>query len=112
MQGFAAGAEFGSATAFLAEQNPQRRGFFASWQFASQGLTDDSGHRLWRDFASSLTPAQMIDWGWRLPFIFGLLIGPVAFFIRRNVEETVEFARQRRAGPPYGNFSPTVLADY
>ena len=39
IQGFSAGGEFGSATAFLAEQNPQRRGFFASWQLASQGLT-------------------------------------------------------------------------
>src|SRR5688572_9567384 len=39
IQGFSAGGEFGSATAFLAEQNPQRRGFYASWQFASQGFT-------------------------------------------------------------------------
>lgn len=35
LQGFAAGGEFGSATALLAEQDPQRRGFFSSWQFAS-----------------------------------------------------------------------------
>ena len=39
MQGFSAGGEFGSATAFLAEHVPGRRGFFASWQVASQGLT-------------------------------------------------------------------------
>ena len=39
MQGFSAGGEFGSATAFLAEHEPDRRGFFASWQVASQGLT-------------------------------------------------------------------------
>ena len=39
IQGFAVGGEFGSATAFLAEQDPARRGFYASWQFASQGLT-------------------------------------------------------------------------
>jgi MHS family proline/betaine transporter-like MFS transporter len=39
IQGISAGGGFGSATAFLAEQDPKRRGFFASWQFASQGLT-------------------------------------------------------------------------
>ena len=39
VQGISAGGEFGSATAFLAEQDPRRRGYFASWQFASQGLT-------------------------------------------------------------------------
>lgn len=91
VQGFAAGAEFGSATAFLAEQNPQRRGFFASWQFASQGLTTILATAFGATLASSLTPDQIASWGWRLPFIFGLLIGPVAYYIRGHVEETVEF---------------------
>ncbi len=91
VQGFAAGAEFGSATAFLAEQNPQRRGFFASWQFASQGLTLILATAFGATLAGSLTPAQIASWGWRLPFIFGLMIGPVAYYIRRHVEETLEF---------------------
>ena len=38
VQGFSAGGEFGSSTAFLVEHAPERRGFIASWQFASQGL--------------------------------------------------------------------------
>jgi MFS family permease len=38
LQGFSAGGEFGSSTAFLVEHAPDRRGFIASWQFASQGL--------------------------------------------------------------------------
>lgn len=38
VQGFAVGGEFGSATAFMVEHSPTRRGYFASWQFASQGL--------------------------------------------------------------------------
>src|SRR6202044_449318 len=39
VQGFSAGGEFGSSTAFLVEHRPDRRGFIASWQFASQGLS-------------------------------------------------------------------------
>ncbi len=39
IQGFSAGGEFGSATAFLAEQDPARRGMYTSWQMASQGAT-------------------------------------------------------------------------
>ena len=39
VQGFSAGGEFGSSTAFLVEHAPDRRGFIASWQFASQGLS-------------------------------------------------------------------------
>jgi MHS family proline/betaine transporter-like MFS transporter len=91
IQGFSAGGEFGSATAFLAEQNPQRRGFFASWQFASQGLTTILATAFGATLASTLTTAQMDAWGWRIPFIFGLMIGPVAYYIRRHVDETIEF---------------------
>jgi len=90
IQGFSAGGEFGSATAFLAEQNPQSRGFFASWQFASQGLTTV----LAAGFGAALgmlSTEQLDGWGWRLPFIFGLLIGPIAYYIRRHVDETAEF---------------------
>ena len=39
LQGFSAGGEFGSSTAFLVEHMPGRRGFVASWQFASQGIS-------------------------------------------------------------------------
>ena len=91
VQGFSAGGEFGSATAFLAEQNPERRGFYASWQFASQGFTTILATGFGVTLAGSLTTAQMDSWGWRVPFIFGLLIGPVAYYIRRHVDETMEF---------------------
>ena len=90
IQGFSAGGEFGSATAFLAEQNPKSRGWFASWQFASQGLTTI----LATSFGVTLgllTAEQLESWGWRVPFFFGLLIGPVAYYIRRHVDETPEF---------------------
>src|ERR1700744_6715616 len=40
VQGFSAGGEFGSSTAFLVEHRPEQRGFVASWQFASQGLSN------------------------------------------------------------------------
>jgi MHS family proline/betaine transporter-like MFS transporter len=91
VQGFSAGGEFGSATAFLAEQNPERRGFFASWQFASQGLTTILATGFGATLAVTLTTEQMDSWGWRVPFAFGLLIAPVAYYIRRHVDETMEF---------------------
>jgi MHS family proline/betaine transporter-like MFS transporter len=91
VQGFSAGGEFGSATAFLAEQNPKQRGFFASWQFASQGLTTILATGFGATLAATLSAEQMESWGWRLPFLFGLLIGPVAYYIRRHTDETMEF---------------------
>jgi MHS family proline/betaine transporter-like MFS transporter len=91
MQGFSAGGEFGSATAFLAEHVPGRRGFFASWQVASQGLTTLMAAGFGVLLTGKLTPEQMGAWGWRVPFFFGLLIGPVAWYIRTRLDETPEF---------------------
>lgn len=91
IQGISAGGEFGSATTFLAEQDPKRRGFFASWQFASQGLTTVLAASFGAILASALTTEQMDVWGWRVPFMFGLLIGPVAYYLRSRVDETDEF---------------------
>ena len=100
LQGFSAGGEFGSATAFLAEQNPPQRGFFASWQFASQGVTTILATGFGAVLAATLTAEQMESWGWRLPFIFGLLIGPVAWYIRRHTDETIEFSATPTSASP------------
>jgi MHS family proline/betaine transporter-like MFS transporter len=91
LQGFSAGGEFGSATAFLAEHVPGRRGFFASWQIASQGLTTLLAALFGTFLNAGLSGAQMMAWGWRVPFCFGLLLGPVAYYLRRRVDETPEF---------------------
>src|SRR5437588_8183666 len=84
LQGFSAGGEFGSSTAFLVEHMPGRRGFVASWQFASQGLSSllGSGFGFW--LTSAMSPADLQSWGWRLPFLFGVLIGPIGIYIRNN----------------------------
>lgn len=92
LQGFSAGGEFASATAFLAEQSRERRAFYASWQFASQGLAMVLGAAFAVGISSLMPPADVESWGWRIPFVFGMLIGPVALFIRRRVDETAEFA--------------------
>jgi MFS transporter, MHS family, proline/betaine transporter len=100
IQGFSAGGEFGSATAFLAEQNPQRRGFYASWQLASQGLTTMLATGFGVVLSTQLAPAQLETWGWRTPFVFGLLIGPIAYYIRRHVDEAPEFKSIVRSPSP------------
>jgi len=100
IQGFSAGGEFGSATAFLAEQNPEQRGLFASWQFASQGITTILATAIGVSLTSILSTAQIESWGWRVPFLIGLLIGPVAYYIRRHVDETMEFQSMQVSTSP------------
>jgi len=106
IQGFSAGGEFGSATAFLAEHGANRRGFYSSWQAASQGLTTLLAALAGASLTSILTPEQVLSWGWRVPFVFGLLIGPVAYYIRRRVDETPVFlAAETTQSPLTDTFS-------
>src|ERR1700686_1404342 len=100
IQGISAGGGFGSATAFLAEQDRERRGFFASWQFASQGLTTVIAAASGAILTGTLTGTQIEQWGWRVPFIFGLLIGPVAYYLQRPIDETEEFQLLQDRGAP------------
>lgn len=88
IQGFAAGGEFGAATSFLVEQNGKRRGFFGSFQFASQGLATLMAASFTAGLTAVLSEASMVDWGWRVPLVFGLMVGQVGWFIRRHVDES------------------------
>jgi metabolite-proton symporter len=93
IQGFSAGGELGSATAFLIESAPpDRRGLGASWQQASQAATLVAGSLLGAA-VTGLMPAQDLEaWGWRMPFLIGLLIVPVGLYMRSQIEESAEFA--------------------
>src|ERR1700738_929461 len=62
VQGFSAGGEFGSSTAFLVEHAPDRRGFIASWQFASQGLSTLIASAFGVGLTSWMAPAEMQAW--------------------------------------------------
>ncbi|MGV6393629.1 MFS transporter [Pseudomonas caspiana] len=98
LQGFSAGVELGGVSVYLAEiSTPGRKGFFVSWQSASQQAAVVFAGLLGVALNHWLSPAEMGDWGWRVPFLIGCLIVPVIFVIRRSMEETPEFqARTHR----------------
>jgi MHS family proline/betaine transporter-like MFS transporter len=87
IQGFSAGGEFGASTAMLMEQTPHRGGFLSSWQFATQGLSLLLASVFGFALTRFVTPAELASWGWRLPFFFGLLIGPVGLYLRHFVQD-------------------------
>lgn len=88
IQGFSAGGEFGSSMAFLVEHYPERKAFITSWQFATHGASTLMASVFGLGLAQWLTPQQLAEWGWRIPFAFGLLIGPIGLWIRRNLRES------------------------
>jgi MHS family proline/betaine transporter-like MFS transporter len=100
LQGFSVGGEFASSTAFLVEHRPDRAGFFASWQWSSQGLAAVIATGFGVLLTTTMTPADLQSWGWRIPFGFGLLIGPVGYYIRSQLAETPEFLDAGEAQAP------------
>jgi MFS transporter, MHS family, proline/betaine transporter len=100
LQGFSVGGEFGSAVTFLAEQTASRKGFVASWQWASTGITGVLASGFGIVLTSALSPEQLVDWGWRIPFLFGILVGPVGLYIRRRLDETPEYVEIKPTRTP------------
>ena len=92
LQGISTGGEWGSCMSFLAEHaTPHNRGFIVSWsQFSiAVGLLLGSGSGA--ILSSLLSPEDMIAWGWRLPFLSGILIAAFGLYIRRKIDETPAF---------------------
>lgn len=100
IQGFSAGGEFGASTAMLVEHAPHRRGFLASWQFATQGLATLLAATFGFALARLLPHAELESWGWRVPFFFGLLIGPLGLYLRRFLEDAPDFTEAVRTETP------------
>jgi MFS family permease len=103
LQGLATGGEFASATSFLVEiAPPGRRGFYGSLQMMGQSLAALVGATVGMVMTQILTSEQIDQWGWRLPFALGLLIGPVGLYIRRHLQEPQPFTEAVRSNekPP------------
>jgi MHS family citrate/tricarballylate:H+ symporter-like MFS transporter len=96
LQGFSAGVELGGVSVYLAEMaTPGRKGFYVSWQSASQQVAIIVAAALGYALNKALTPAEIGDWGWRIPFFIGCMIVPVLFVIRRSLQETEEFMQRK-----------------
>lgn len=93
IQGLALGGEVGPSSAFLIESAPAgRRGLYASWQLASQGAAGLVAGVIGLALTQTLSPADMQAWGWRVPFAVGLLLVPLALYLRHAMPETLHAA--------------------
>ena len=98
VQGFSAGVEIGGVSVYLAEiATPGHKGYYVSWQSASQQIAVIFAALLGLILANMLPPDQMQGWGWRIPLLIGSMLIPFVFLLRRSLTETAEFlARKHR----------------
>jgi MFS family permease len=91
VQGFSCGGEVGPATTYLLESAPlEKRAAMTAWQGYSQMLALIGGSLAGVVLSTSLTTEQLYAWGWRVPFLVGIVIAPVGLYIRRQLPETIE----------------------
>jgi metabolite-proton symporter len=102
LQGFSAGVELGGASIYLSEiATPGHRGFYCSWQSASQQVAVMFAALLGVVLGAIVSPESMSQWGWRVPFYIGCIIVPLLFWLRRSLAETETFlARKHHPSVP------------
>ena len=100
IQGLSLGGEYGASAAYIAEiADPKRRGFYSSFQY----VTLIGGQLcallvlllLQKVF---LTPEQLREWGWRIPFFIGACLAVVSAIMRRELQESAAFEDAKNAG--------------
>ena len=92
LQGFSAGGEWGGAALMSVEHAPDhKRGFFGAYPQIGvpTGLILATGVMLL--VTSSMSEESFLAWGWRVPFLFSVLLIVVGFVIRRSVDESPVF---------------------
>ena len=90
LQGFALGGDVGPTTAFLVEASPPaHRGFYASLQYASQGMSALLSGLVGFTLARMLDAAALESYGWRIAFLLGAIILPIGLIVRSSLPETL-----------------------
>ncbi|HEY0793085.1 MAG TPA: MFS transporter [Chthoniobacterales bacterium] len=112
LQGFSAGVELGGVSVYLSEiATPGHKGFYVSWQSASQQVAVMVAALLGVALSSLLSPPVIDLWGWRIPFLVGCLIIPFLFVLRRSLAETEAF-QARQHHPAIRQIARTLVTNW
>lgn len=97
LQGLSVGGEYGTSATYLSEvATPELRGFYSSFQYVTliggQLIALGVQMLLQKVF---LTPEQLQEWGWRIPFVIGAALALFALYLRRHMQESSSFEKIR-----------------
>jgi len=100
IEGLSLGGEYGASATYLSEiAHPDHRGFYSSFQYVTLiggQLTAILVLLLLQNVF--LTHEQLVEWGWRIPFVIGAFLAVTAMFMRRHMQETDSFVEAKKAG--------------
>jgi MHS family alpha-ketoglutarate permease-like MFS transporter len=99
LQGLSVGGEYGTSATYLSEvAGTDRRGFYSSFQYVTLiggQLTALGIQVLLQKYF--LSAQELEAWGWRIPFFIGAMLAVVAFYLRRNMEESQSFTNEKES---------------
>jgi MHS family proline/betaine transporter-like MFS transporter len=103
LQGLAAGGELGTAATYMLEAGQvSSRGSRVSWQLAGQASAALLGACVGLVLTRTMSPASLASWGWRIPFLAGLVVAPLGVYARRRLDEiTPPIASAARVRAPW-----------
>src|SRR5256885_11128479 len=105
IEGLSLGGEYGASATYLSEvADPRHRGFYSSFQYVTLiggQLTAIIVLLLLQKVF--LTPEQLKEWGWRIPFAIGALLAIFAAVMRRTLHETEAFVEAKKIVRPTGS---------
>jgi hypothetical protein len=105
IQGLALGGEYGGAATYVGEHAPHgKRGLYTSWIQTTATLGLFLSLLVIMLCRVSMSPEQFDSWGWRLPFIFSLVLVGISVWIRLKLQESPLFLKMKAEGK--GSKSP------
>ena len=107
LQGFSAGGEWGGAALLSVEHAPvNKRGMFGAYPQIGVPIGMILATFVMYVLSTALTEDQFLAWGWRIPFLFSVVLIGVGYFIRRSVDESPIFMeiqeRKKESSAPLG----------
>ncbi|QGU11486.1 shikimate transporter [Leclercia sp. J807] len=97
VQGFAVGGEWGGAALLSVESAPARKkAFYSSGVQVGYGVGLLLSTGLVSLISTLTTDEQFLNWGWRIPFLFSIVLVLGALWVRNRMDESAEFEQQRQ----------------
>lgn len=99
LQGLALGGEYGGAATYVAEHAPHgRRGLYTSWIQTTATIGLFLSLLVIAIVRNSMTPEQFGDMGWRIPYLFSIILLGISLWIRLQLNESPAFQKMKDEG--------------